>query len=243
MQLPVARSWYSVECITDGLRLIREDHIDPDWRCNIWHVSGRDKDMLVDSGMGIVPLKSEVALLRERPVACVATHCHYDHVGGQHEFDERLSHRAEAAIMAAPTRANTVADRFVTEDLFLAAPPQGLDVAAYNVAPAAPTRAVDDGDVIDLGNRVFEVMHLPGHSPGSIALWEAASGTLFSGDIVYDGELFDHLYHSDIDLYIASLQRLRTLPVQVVRGGHFASFGRARLMELIDFNLQRWCSR
>lgn len=243
MQLPVARTWYSVQRIDHGLRLIVEDHVDPDWRCNIWHVSGRDKDILVDSGMGVVPLKAEIALLRERPIACVATHCHYDHAGGQHEFDERLSHAAEAAIMAAPTRSATVADRFVTEDLFSAVPPQGIDVATYNIAPAPPTRTVADGDVLDLGNRTFEVLHLPGHSPGSIALWEADSGTLFSGDVIYDGELFDHLYHSDIDSYIASLERLRALPVRIVHGGHFASFGCARLHELIDFNLRRWHAR
>lgn len=243
MQLPVAQSWYSVQRIDDGLRLILEDHVDPAWRCNIWHVSGRDKDILVDSGMGVVPLKSEIALLRERPVACLATHCHYDHVGGQHEFDERLSHAAEAGIMAAPTRANTVADLFVTEELFSARPPQGLDIAGYNVSPAAPTRTVAEGDIVDLGDRAFEVLHLPGHSPGCIALWEAASGTLFSGDIVYDGELFDTLYHSDIDRYVASFERLRALPVTVVHGGHFASFGRARLLELVDFNLQRWQRR
>lgn len=243
MQLPVAHAWYSVERIDDSLSLIVEDHIDPGWRCNIWHVSGRSKDMLVDSGMGIVPLKSEIAMLRRRPVACVATHCHYDHAGGQHEFDERLSHAAEAAVMAAPNRYDTVAEQFVTADLFRAQPPAGLDIAAYNIAAAAPTRTIDDGDVIDLGDRSFEVMHLPGHSPGCIALWEAGSGTLFSGDIVYDGELFDDLFHSSIDHYLHSLERLRTLPVRVVRGGHFASFDRLRLHELIDFYLRRWRAR
>ena len=163
MRLPVAETWYSVERIDDGLRLILEDHIDPGWRCNIWHVSGRNKDALIDSGMGIVPLKSEVALLRERPVACIATHCHYDHVGAQHEFDERLSHAAEADILTAPTPYSTVAEQFVSEDLFRAMPAIGLDLANYNVAAAPPTRTVADGDIIDLGDRRLEVLHLPGH--------------------------------------------------------------------------------
>ncbi len=48
----VAQSGYSVERIADDLSLIPEDHIDPGWRCNIWHVSDRDKDMLLDSVMG-----------------------------------------------------------------------------------------------------------------------------------------------------------------------------------------------
>ena len=89
-------------------------------------------------------------------------------------------------------------------------------------------------DVIDLGNRCFEVLHLPGHSPGSIGLWEASTGTLFSGDAAYDGALLDTLPESDITAYIASMKRLRALPVTVVHGGHEPSFGRERLRQLAD---------
>ena len=94
-------------------------------------------------------------------------------------------------------------------------------------------RTVTAGDVIDLGDRVFEVLHVPGHSPGSIALWEAASGVLLSGDAVYDGPLVDDAYHSDIPTYLETMARLSALPVTVVHGGHFASFGRARFQEVI----------
>jgi len=105
----------------------------------------------------------------------------------------------------------------------------------YNAVKGAPaTRIVDDGDVIDLGNRQFEVFHTPGHSPGGIALWEAASGVLFSGDIVYDGELIEDTYHSNATDYIASMERLLELPVNVVHGGHFSSYGRDRHREIIN---------
>jgi len=81
---------------------------------------------------------------------------------------------------------------------------------------------------------VFRVFHLPGHSPGSIALWEATTGILFSGDVVYDGALIDDLYHSDPEVLAESMARLKELPVRVVHGGHFASFGRERMVEIID---------
>ncbi len=48
----VAQSGYSVERIADDLSLILEDHIDPGWRCNNWHLSGGDKDMLLVSVRG-----------------------------------------------------------------------------------------------------------------------------------------------------------------------------------------------
>jgi glyoxylase-like metal-dependent hydrolase (beta-lactamase superfamily II) len=85
-----------------------------------------------------------------------------------------------------------------------------------------------------LGDRVFEVIHMPGHSPGSMGLWEKASGLLFSGDAIYDGQLLDSLYHSDVPDYFATLERLRALPVRVVHGGHKPSFGHDRMIEIVD---------
>ena len=112
-------------------------------------------------------------------------------------------------------------------------PPAPYSSTEYNVTAAPATRLVGDGDVIDLGDRHFEVMHTPGHSPGEIMLWEAASGILFSGDTVYDGPLIDDAYHSDIAAYVVSMKRILDLPVRLVHGGHFPSFGGARYRALI----------
>ncbi len=108
----------------------------------------------------------------------------------------------------------------------------------YRVLAAPATRLVDEGDVIDLGGRRFEILHLPGHSPGSMGLWEPSSGVLFSGDAVYDGPLLDNLPGSDVAQYIATMKRLKELPVTVVHGGHEESFGRERLVELADAYLE-----
>lgn len=233
--LQVADEWYSVESIGDGISRIHEVHVS-DWlRCNIWHVQGRDRDLIIDTGMGLRPLKTEIPALTERPLTAVVTHSHFDHVGGLFEFDDRCGHRAEADVLAAPTAENTVADTgFIRADTFTALPFGGFEYTSFEVQPAPLTSLVDEGDVLDLGDRVFEVLHLPGHSPGSIALHERATGILFSGDVLYDGDLLDNLYHSDPDTYVESLQRLRELPVQTVHGGHDLSFGRDRMIELID---------
>jgi glyoxylase-like metal-dependent hydrolase (beta-lactamase superfamily II) len=120
-----------------------------------------------------------------------------------------------------------------------AVPPGGLEGATVVAHPAPASRVLDEGDVVDLGDRAFEVLHLPGHSPGSIGLWEKATGTLFSGDAVYDGPLLDQLDGSDVDAYLTTMRRLRDLPVAVVYGGHEPSFGRERLVELCDAYLAR----
>ncbi|QPM92239.1 MBL fold metallo-hydrolase [Pseudooceanicola algae] len=216
--------WYRLDRKADGVTLISEPHIKEFYRCNCWHVRGRDGDMLIDSGMGVLPLRDWVPLVTERPLTAVASHTHFDHIGCHHEFLDRCVHVAEAAILADPANALTLADPYVSDDIFDALPPAPYSSATYQVKSAPATRLLEDGDVIDLGDRAFEVIHTPGHSPGGIALWEAASETLFSGDIVYDGPLIEDTFHADAADYLSSMKRLLDLPVRIVHGGHFPSY-------------------
>ena len=229
-----ARDWYRVRPLAHGITHIDEHFIDPFYRCNIWHVRGRDRDLLVDSGMGVVSLTAQVPWLGTRDLLAVASHAHFDHVGNHHEFAHRACHPAEAHILADPRGDWNLADRFAVVEMFERLPPEGYRQSTYRVVPSPATQLVEAGDVIDLGDRVFEVIHVPGHSPGSIALWDEASGVLFSGDAVYDGPLVDDAYHSHVPTYLDSMRRLRELPVEVVHGGHFASFGRERFRQVID---------
>lgn len=225
--------WFETVAFADGVTLIHEPWIKPFYRCNLWWVRGRDRDLLFDTGLGHVSLRAHLPALRDRPVVCVASHTHFDHIGGHHEFAERCVHRLEAPVLADPTPRDTLADRYATDAMFDAIP-AGWRADTYRVRAAPATRLLDDADVIDLGDRVFTVIHTPGHSPGGIALFEARTGTLLSGDIVYDGPLIDDAFHSHVSTYVETMQRLRALPVSVVHGGHFASFGRVRLRQLVD---------
>ena len=235
MPKPVAPDWYEATSLANGISLIRERHVAPWLRCNIWHVRGRDRDLIIDTGIGLRPLAGEIASLTERPLTAVMTHSHFDHAGGLHQFDHRCGHALEAGIIASPTAANTVADiGYLRAETITALPYEGFDIDQYQVKPAALTRTIDEGDVFDLGDRVLRVFHLPGHSPGSVALYEEATRTLFSGDVIYDGDLLDNLYHSDPAQLQASLNRLKELPVDTIHGGHFDSFGRSRMIEIVD---------
>jgi glyoxylase-like metal-dependent hydrolase (beta-lactamase superfamily II) len=234
MPLPIAETWFRHETLSDDVTLIWEHHVSPDVFCNIWFLRGRDRNLLFDSGLGLRPLREELAFLDDKPVVCVASHSHFDHRGGHQEFADRLGHAAEAEIMAEPTRANTLLADYIEPHHFSALPHDGFDPMSFTLAPAPLTGHLDEGDVIDLGDRVLRVLHLPGHSPGSIALYEEATGLLLSGDAIYDGRLFDQLFHSDIAAYVDSMERLKHLPVSVVRAGHYSSFGRARMVEIAE---------
>jgi len=233
MQIMTEDAWYRTAGAGAGITHIWEPYIKEFYRCNIWHVRGRDRDMLVDSGMGVVSLRQQIPVVTERPLTAVASHTHFDHIGCHHEFAERAVHRDEAALLAAPGRKETLADPYVTDDIFTALPPGDYVSEDYAVVPAPATRLLEDGDVIDLGDRHFEVIHTPGHSPGGIMLFEKDTGVLISGDTVYDGPLIDDAYHSDVAVYIATMKRIHDLPVRVVHGGHFPSFDGARYRQLI----------
>lgn len=233
MQRIKPEDWYTVTRFSDDIRLISELHITEFYRCNIWHIRGSKCDAMIDSGMGVVSLREHIPVVTEKKLIAVASHTHFDHIGCHHEFEHRCVHRAEAELLENPTRENTLADPYVTDKIFTALPPEPYQSTAYAVKAAKATRLLEDGDAIDIGNRILEVIHTPGHSPGGIALWEAATGTLFSGDIVYDGELIEDTYHANANDYYASMRRLLDIPVVTVHGGHFPSYGRERHRKII----------
>jgi glyoxylase-like metal-dependent hydrolase (beta-lactamase superfamily II) len=249
----IADRWFDVTHGADGITMLREQHLHPVWQSNIWLVRGRERDLLIDSGMGIGDIASALQPLLERPLVAFATHRHADHIGGLHQFEDRVAHPLDAEAIANPPSASLVRDDYpralidfmessgtpMGEFLIESLPYEGYDPRAYTVAPAPVGRLVEEGDVVDLGDRVFEVLHLPGHTPGSIGLWSAADGLLFSGDAIYDGPLYDFLPESSIPDYVATMRKLRSLRVNVVHGGHDPSFGRERMIQIIDEDLAR----
>lgn len=254
MSLPVADRWFDLHRIDDDITLFLEPHVIELMRCNIWHVRGRDRDLVVDTGMGVGSLVGAMQHLIDKPIVAVATHGHDDHIGSHHEFEQVLAHPSEAELLENPSlnSLDPVAAWGQAEidllhkqgydfddDLFVTALPAGCTLETFRHRAAKVTRLIDEGDVVDTGDRQFEVLHLPGHSPGSIGLWEAATGTLFSGDAIYDGPLLDEMADSDIGDYCHTMERLLELPVTVVHGGHDPSFGRDRLHEIAREYLNR----
>jgi len=119
-----------------------------------------------------------IAALRGRPVAAVIlTHGHFDHLGAA---------TAVLAATGAPLFAHSADAAAVTN----AAANGGLVFGFDAVAPE-PDRELEDGDVVEAGALRLEVLHTPGHTPGSICLYVDSEGGphLFSGDTLFAGSV------------------------------------------------------
>src|ERR1700745_1261785 len=102
MSLKIAQRWFEYERLADGITRIWEPHVIRVMQCNIWHVRGRDRDLIIDTGMGVASLHEAAHHLFEKPLTAVATHTHLDHVGSLHEFHDRIAHKAEADTLERP---------------------------------------------------------------------------------------------------------------------------------------------
>lgn len=219
-------------------------------RANCYLVRGAERDLLVDTGMGVAPLRPIIANLSSRPLIVFTTHAHIDHVGSHPEFagldilvhplevDElrrpgpkglRFPRRAPEQIEALRRSGIELPDYMVE-----ALPCADYDVQGYGREAVAPTHLVDEGDVVDLGDRRFDVLHLPGHSPGSIGLLEKTTGSLFTGDALYDGVIVDTGPGASISAYLPTMERLKRMPVAEVFGGHNDPMTHGRMITVID---------
>ena len=236
--------WFDVADLGGGITRVTEPFVRSLVSANTWWVRGDRRDVVIDTGLGVASLKEHVPAMFEHDPLAVVTHTHLDHAGGAYEFEHVAVHAAEVAALEEPgpsslhtgvllDQLGIVAGRDHLPDLLITASPSAAyDPDAFEVRPATATTVLTDGDVIDAGSFSLRVLHLPGHSPGSIVLIDDASKTLFSGDVVYDDELLDELQGAEVTAYVESMRRLLEEDVSVVHPGHGESFDGARLREL-----------
>ncbi|WP_412535292.1 MBL fold metallo-hydrolase [Mesorhizobium sp. BAC0120] len=226
--------------MTPELAVYEEPFVNSFFRANMFHLAGRDRDLLVDTGMGLARLSEAIEPAAGKPLVASATHIHLDHVGSLHEFAERAGPGYSARSFELMDDAKTYADQFRDLDEPLAEPPEtGWQLAGYRLHPAKLTMPLFEGDVVDLGDRRFRVLHLPGHSPDSIGLLDEHDGLFFSGDAIHDQQLIDDLPDSDRRAYRETMARILELPVRIACGGHGEAMDGERMCEIARAYLSR----
>lgn len=178
---------------------------------SMYVVEGRDKALLIDTGMGTGDLKGFVKKITDKPLEVIITHAHWDHTGQVELFENPyMSHKEEEII-----------------PLF--------DVLDINIANF---RDIKDGDVFDLGDRNLEVIEVPGHTPGSIVLLDAENELLISSDAIGTGHLWMHVPGAlTLAEYIISLKKLaeRKDEFKKIYPGHIKEVGN-KALDLEYFN-------
>ncbi|MBZ9740092.1 MULTISPECIES: MBL fold metallo-hydrolase [unclassified Mesorhizobium] len=216
-----AAGWFSSEDLGGGITRLWEPHVHSFFRSNIFHLRGRDVDLVIDAGMGLVPLKPLLNLSRGKPALAVATHIHVDHVGALSEFETRAGHRAEAAFFADMADEHTLAHLFRAQPEAVGrSPGVTWSPLRFRIKPAPLSRILDEGDRIETGDRSLRILHLPGHSPGSIGLLDEENGDFFAGDAIYRGRLIDDLPGSDVQSYRNTMRRLLQIEFSRAYCGH-----------------------
>lgn len=208
--------WFTLDRVDTSTYIISEYRHWEETHCYL--LLGEERALLIDTSLGICDIGRLVRGLTNRPVTAVATHIHWDHIGGHRCFQDFYAHEAELGWLSGGFPLPLHAVRSMVVDRCEL--PDGFDVNAYEIFQGRPTRVLADGDVIDLGGRSVRVLHTPGHSPGHMCFWEEERGYLFAGDLVYRGTLFANYPSTDPQAYLASLEKAAALPVKRVFPGH-----------------------
>jgi glyoxylase-like metal-dependent hydrolase (beta-lactamase superfamily II) len=231
--------WFQARELAPGVFVTLEPAVNPMFRAAMVTVLGRDRDLQWDFGCGVGPLRPALPL-SGKPVLAVASHAHVDHIGGFHEFSDRLGHAAESLGFAGKPGIETFAEEFRTwPDVVSVLPYEGWTIDQWTLRPAPLTGTLAEGDRLDLGDRVFTVLHLPGHSPGGIGLMDERDGLFLTGDAIYDDEILDELPGASIPDYLRTMDRLRRVDCRLAIGGHGPEMTQARMHAIAQDYLRR----
>jgi glyoxylase-like metal-dependent hydrolase (beta-lactamase superfamily II) len=222
-------TWFYTRSVGPGVWVIAEpQHV------YTWLVEGQDRAAILDTGMGILPIRPVAERLTRKPVIVVNTHSHFDHIGGNHEFDDISIHELGAPLIeqAVPRELLDAYLGYADRQLGATAAYRALDWeffwlltaeseprpfpadfvrADWSIAPTRATRTLADGDRIELGGRALTVIHAPGHSPDGICLLDEHAGMLFVGDSLNWGPIYAHFDDSDVLQLAESASRLAQL--------------------------------
>ena len=209
-------NWFTIDQIDEETYIISEYRHWEESHCYL--LNGSKYSLLIDTGLGIGDIHEQVNKLTNNPVIAIATHIHWDHIGGHKFFPTFYAHEHELNWLNGefPLTIEQIKDMVVDRcDL-----PDGYDVNKYDFFQGKPTRVLRNNEVINIGDRAVQVIHTPGHSPGHMCFWEKERGYLFTGDLVYKDTLFAYFPSTDPEAYLKSLEQVSALPVKHVFPGH-----------------------
>jgi len=211
--------WFDIAQIADHVYAISEPHHWEQVRSYLF--VGTDSALLVDTGIGIVPIKPTVDAITDLPTRVILTHCHWDHIGSVNSFDDVYIHPLDAAWLrnGLPLPAEAVRETLVSEGYDASLCP-GFEPSRYTIPTRDAFTTTEDGARFTNGRHCLEVLHTPGHSPGSICLFERKLGLLVTGDTVYRGTIYANYPSTSPTDLLESYRKLDARKAKYVLPGH-----------------------
>lgn len=224
-RIPNSSKWFEIISLPNDVYALWEPgHVE---KVNSYLIIGRDKDVLYDTGMGISSIGQAINELRaglgrqDHPLMVINSHNHLDHNGGNNDFDEAWIIKDEWAIQKLTAGLSKGFTEYWAE--LTSHPgievPEDFDPETFTIPPFPLERILylADGDIVDLGDRQFRVIHTTSHSPDGLALYDEANQLFFGGDTFGGGFYLTR----DINLLMQDLNRISSMQIR----WHYASHG------------------
>ena len=208
-----SNDWFEVYEVESGVFAIYEPF---QWQEVISYlIIGADSALLFDTGNGMGDIKAVVDQLTSKPVTVLNSHTHFDHIGGNYQFERTLSVATAFSITNSHGLANATVTAEAAPQALCKGLPTGVTQANHRIRPFTITATVNEGDTIDLGSRKLEILRVPGHTDDSIVLLDREAGLLWSGDTFYAGPIWLFAPETDLAAYRRSIARLAALVPQL----------------------------
>ncbi len=205
----VSNDWFEVYEIEPDIWAIYEPF---QWQEVISYlIVGSESAVLFDTGNGIGNIRSIVRQLTDKPLRVLNSHSHIDHIGGNYQFEEILSVSTPFSISRTSGLRNEGILLEVSPEALCKDLPHGVNRDEHQTRPYSISGVVEDGDVLDLGGRRLEILHVPGHTDDAIALLDRDAGFLWSGDSFYEGPIWLFAPETDLESYQSSVARMAAL--------------------------------
>ena len=221
-------SWYCIEKINDKLYKISEDK---HWeKTNMYYLIGKKRNLLIDTGTGIKPLKAVLIEIDNKPIDVVLTHAHWDHMGNIHEFEQVYVHPLDLEWVQ---NGLPIPETYIKEMML-----KNVDEAFLEGFTYPPMYHKSAQNILEFDFGCLNIIHTPGHSPGSVCIYDQKNEILFSGDILYEGTIYCHFESTDPQKLFESIKSLKELNIKRILSGHYNDPEIAIINDLYDIMLE-----
>lgn len=206
-RVSVPDPWFEVYRIRPGVFAIYEPKQSEEVISYL--ILGQKRALLFDTGMGISNIRKLAEGLTSLPLSVLNSHTHNDHVGDNWRFSQQQIYGMDTAFTRASAKGSRAdAQAEITPGQLCGPLPANFEAKSYSTRPFQIGHWLHDGDTIDVGGRMLQVIAAPGHTPDSIALLDRQNGLLFTGDTYYPGPIFLYRPETNLDAYQATITKL-----------------------------------